>query len=117
RLEQRLAQLADIRSDYLNQRARRQSLQAELDRKLAEAADRDALLAEIEALNRSWHDEGLPFFQAFLEAMGGALAELPDYVTQYPSALNQERLNVIFTVREAELNAFLRDKDPLFHDF
>lgn len=116
-LAQRLDQLDDIKADYLNQRARRQSLQAELDRMLAEAADKEALLAEIEALNRSWHDEGLPLFQSFLEAMGGALAELPDYVTRHPDALKQERLQVIFTVREAELNAFLREKNPLFHDF
>lgn len=116
-LEQRLAELTEIKTDYLNQRVRLQSLQAELDRKLAEAADRDALLAEIEALNRSWHDEGLPLFQSFLDAMGGALAELPDYVTAYPHALTQERLNVIFTVRDEELNAFLRDKNPLFHHF
>lgn len=116
-LEQRLDELAEIKTDYLNQRARVQSLKAELDRKLAEAADREALLAEIEALNRSWQDDGLPFFQSFLDAMGGALAELPDYVTMYPDALAQERFTVVFTVREEELNVFLRDKNPLFHDF
>ena len=116
-LQNRLQELADAKADYLRQRARRLALQAELDRKLAEAADREALIARMEALNRRWREEGLPYFQSFLEAMSGALAELPDYVGAHPDSLTQERRRVTFTVRERELNDFLRERNALFGEF
>jgi peptidoglycan hydrolase CwlO-like protein len=116
-LQERLRELEETKAEWLRQRERVIALQAELDRKLAEAADREAIIAQIEELNRLWQEEGLPYFQSFLEAMSGALAELPDYVNVYPDSLTQQRTRITFTVREGELNAFLRDKNPLFRQF
>jgi len=116
-LQNRVRELADTKADYLRQRSRLLALQAELDRKLAEAADREALIARMEELNRKWQEEGLPYFQSFLEAMSGALAALPDYVGAYPDSLTQERRRVTFTVRQRELNDFLRERNDLFREF
>jgi peptidoglycan hydrolase CwlO-like protein len=116
-LQERLQQLDEAKAEWLRQRERVIALQAELDRKLAEAADREAIIAQMEALNRFWQEQGLPYFQSFLEAMSGVLAELPDYVNVYPDSLTQQRTRITFTVRERELNAFLREKNPLFQEF
>lgn len=116
-LEERLAELADIKAAYENQRSRLLALQAELDRKLAEAEDREALIAVMEALHRQWQEDGLAYFQSFLFALGEALEALPDYVNAYPDSLAQNRLRVTFTVREEELNAFLQEKNELFREF
>lgn len=117
RLEARLAELAEAKAEFLRQRERLLSLQAELDRKLAEVADREKVEAEMAKLANRWQNEGLPYFQSFLEAMSGALVELPDYVNDYPDSFSQERRNVSFTVREQELNTFLRNRNALFNEF
>lgn len=116
-LEEQLRELAEAKADYLRQRARLIALQDELDRKLAEAADREALIAQMEALDRRWQEEGLPYFREFLAAMSGALEDLPAYVHEYPASLVQGRLRILFTVREEELNAFLRSRNDLFREF
>ena len=116
-LRQRQDELRVLKTDYLTQRERLIALQQELDRKLAEVENKEALLAEIEKLNEAWKNKGLPLFRQFLDAMSGAMVHLPDYLDDNPDALQQQRRTFLFTIRETELNTFLRKQNPLFERF
>lgn len=116
-LTERHAELQKLKASYLAQKDRIETLQAELDRKLQAVEDAEALLASMEALNQAWRNEGLPVFRQFLDAMSSAMLRLPDYFSENEDALKQRGRTFTFTIREAELNEFLRKHDELFERF
>ena len=116
-LEERNRQLSEIKSRFLAQRVRLVALQQELDAKLEQLDDKEAILGQMDALSRAWHEEGLPLFRRFLQAMSEAMQELPDYIATYDDSLEVNGNRYTFVIRDEELNPFLRSRNELFDSF
>jgi len=118
KLVQQKTELTEVKQAFLDQRERLAKLQSELDKKLAEQANKDALVAQIEQLNNEWRNNGLPVFRQFLQTMTDAMANLPDYLSDNESALETvDRKNFLFHIEEQALNRFLRTPDNPFERF
>ena len=111
--------LQTLKAQFLAQRIRVTRLQQELDDKLAQVSDEDKqmVLAEMDALSRAWHEQGLPVFRQFLGAMSEVMLELPDYMAQYPESYTVKSGVVSFLIEERNLNPFLQSKNELFEHF
>ncbi len=117
-LLQQRTELVEVKQAFLEQRDRVAKLQAELDQKLAEQANRDELIAQIEQLNNEWRTNGLPVFRQFLQAMTDAMANLSEYLLDNENALEAvDRKNFLFHIEEDALNRFLREQDDVFEQF
>lgn len=118
-LELERNELQTLKAEFLAQRIRVTRLQQELDEQLAQVseADKQTVLAEMDALSRAWHEQGLPVFRQFLGAMSEAMLELPDYLAQYPESYTVKSGVVSFLIEERNLNPFLLSKNSLFEHF
>jgi hypothetical protein len=112
------ADLVAVKQAFTQQRERLVKLQAELDKKLAEQANKDVLLAQIEQLNKEWRTDGLPLFREFLQAMTEAMSNLTGYLTENEDAIEPiNRNTLLFQIEQDSLNRFLRQENPIFDHF
>lgn len=111
------SELRVLKAQFIAQRIRVVQLQEQLDSKLAVLDNKEEVLAQIDELSKAWRKDGLPLFQQFLQAMSEALLDLPEYITDNEDSLEQQGTKFIFHIKEEELNAFLRSKNPIFEQF
>ncbi|GIQ67980.1 hypothetical protein XYCOK13_08040 [Xylanibacillus composti] len=114
-LRQTELELAFLRHSLLEQRQRVIALQAELDERLAEQAEAQAVLAQIEALTEDWDRIGLPMFNRYMSTLAKAMETLPSFVQAHPDHLSKGRGSTFsFYMTDDELNQFLQEFDPMF---
>lgn len=116
-LDRQSAELAQTKSDLLSERERVTALQEEVDRSVANSSDPEKLKQMIEQLGSFWSDVGLAGVRKYFKALDQAMKEFPDYLKQYDGSLATNGINYTLTVKEEDLNAFLRSKNELFNNF
>jgi peptidoglycan hydrolase CwlO-like protein len=113
------ARLRQTEADYLAQRDRLQKLQDELDRQLAGNAEAQTVMKRIESVTAEWQQRGIPLFRKYFDALAEAMKGLPELATASPDGktrLTLDGLNATFSITDADLNDFLRSRNPLFRD-
>lgn len=117
-LEMHSGQLQRTIAEYEKQRERLVAIQEELDRQLAEMPEelRTAELAQIAAATRTWEEEGIPVFEQVMNALSLAMTELPSVLSD-PAFLTVNGSNMEVRITDEHLNAFLKERDPLFEQF
>ncbi|MCD1261526.1 hypothetical protein B5M42_022240 [Paenibacillus athensensis] len=93
---------------YLKQRERLVSLQAELDRELAENKEAQAIMQRIQALNDQWQHQGLPLFQQYFNGLSVAFMDLPKLLADGSRLDMSSFKNPVFTLTDSDFNAFLQ---------
>ncbi|WP_068696472.1 hypothetical protein [Paenibacillus yonginensis] len=116
-LEQLSADLIKTKADLVAQRERAVALQAEVDRSVESSKDPEKLKQMIEDLGNFWNDVGLTEVRKYFKALDQAMKDFPDFVKQYDGSLATNGLNYTLTIKEEDLNAFLRSKNTLFNNF
>jgi hypothetical protein len=113
------ARLKQAEADYLAQRDRLLKLQEELDRQLAGNAEAQAVMKQIESVTAQWQQRGIPLFRKYFDALAEAMKGLPELAAASPDGktrLTLDGLNATFAITDADLNDFLRKRNPLFRD-
>lgn len=107
--------LAEVKFSYLAQLEERLRLKGELESGLAGHADAEEIRRQITQLAERWESEGLPLFRDYFRHLAGAMKDLPEIVSSNPNHLTRQKgTTFLFKITDAELNRFLRSKDPLF---
>lgn len=110
-------ELEFLRHTLLEQRQRVLALQTELDDRLAEQAEAQAVLAQISSLIEEWDLVGLPMFNRYMNALAKAMENLPTFVQNHPDHLKKGKGSTVsFYMTDDELNQFLQDDDPMFQN-
>jgi hypothetical protein len=109
--------LAEIERSLLTQRERIVKLQAEVDGALASSGDEARLRLLIEELLLYWQNTGLVEVKRYFRALGEAMTELPAWLSGNKQLLEIDGFNYTLRLPAEELNGFLREQDPLFHQF
>jgi hypothetical protein len=112
--------LRQSEADYLAQRDRQIKLQEDLDKQLAGNAEAQAVMTRIAELNSLWQTKGIPLFRTYFGALADAMKGLPELASSKTpdgkSRLSLNGLSASFQLTDADLNDFLRSKNPLFRD-
>lgn len=112
--------LRQSEAEYIAQRDRLVKLQEDLDRQLAGNAEAQAVMKRITELNDLWQTKGIPLFRTYFNALAEAMKGLPQLASAKTpdgkSRLTLDGLNASFQLTDADLNDFLRTKNPLFRD-
>ncbi|GGA20701.1 coiled-coil domain-containing protein [Paenibacillus physcomitrellae] len=116
-LDKMSADLVKTKTDLQSEKARVVALQEEVDRSVASSKDPEKLKQMIDELGTFWNDVGLAEVRKYFKALDQAMKDFPDYVEQYNGSLATNGLNYTLTIKEENLNAFLRSKNALFNNF
>lgn len=116
--------LQQTKQRFIEQRAKLAALQEEVDKQLAsQEAQAVSLQQQMLDLNRLWHEQGLPQFKIYLRALALAMQDLPRVISGEDSSLQGKKislfdngLNSTFQLTDAELNDYLRSKNPLLQN-
>lgn len=113
------AKLKQAEAEYLAQRDRLIRLQDELDRQLAVSPEAQEVMKRIETVTTTWQQRGIPLFRSYFGALSEAMKALPELATKGPDGkprLSLDGLNATFAISDADLNDFLRAREPIFRD-
>jgi hypothetical protein len=106
------SELKATRLSYEDQRKQLLALQEEVTRKLAALPNKDAVAAQMSALNKSWESEGRPLFKQYFAELSRAMQKLPELISATPNALTIKGFTYTFQIRDSELNAFIHAQSP-----
>lgn len=109
-------ELSTVRTQLIDQRDRLKRLQQKLDADLSASSDPKAMNALIQEFTTYWQNVGLYEVRHYFRALANAMNKLPDFVKNSGS-LSIEGTNYTITVKEEQLNQFLREQDPMFETF
>ena len=117
-VEQRtLAQdLNQVKAQLLEQRERILRLEAQLQTSVANSNDPAAMQQLIQEFTQYWQSVGLFEVKHYFRSIAKAMQTLPDFVSKNGN-LVANGLEYTLTIKDSELNQFLREQDPLFNDF
>ncbi|GIP20498.1 hypothetical protein [Paenibacillus sp. J22TS3] len=115
--DQALAELAELKANLLTQRERVQKLQASVDGSLKGRSDAERLRALIAEMNAYWNNVGLFEVRRHFKALASAMTDLPDFLKENGNQITASGTNYTITIKQEDLNTFLRTKDELFNQF
>jgi len=106
-------QLQKTKAEYLVQKERIVTLQAELDALLADSGKREELQKQIDALNEQWKSKGLPLVDRYLTELGESMNSFSELLSS--DNFRMTSLNTAtFEITDKQLNSFLRSKNHIF---
>jgi hypothetical protein len=109
--------LAEIEETLRRQRERAALLKAEVDELLASSGDIDRLRLLIAEWIGWWENTGLPEVERHFRALADAMNNLPAWLLEQQGLVKQSGFTYTVRLPEADLNAFLREQNPLFQHF
>ncbi|PDO11171.1 MAG: hypothetical protein BLM47_02910 [Candidatus Reconcilbacillus cellulovorans] len=112
--EKRLAEIERLKAERVRQRDRLRELEEAIRRQLETAANAEALKRQMEQLNKLWDEKGKPKFQTYFEALAKAMQNTQQLFGRAETSVQQFRMTA--TWRDAGINAFLRESDPIFSE-
>ncbi|MEB3100655.1 hypothetical protein [Ferviditalea candida] len=113
-LEANRTRLNTVKQQLLDQRKRLVALQKQLDAELASRKDAEAIKRQIQEVNTSWEQKGLPVFKTYLQALSDAMDHFPKFISTYKDSLTMDGFNYSLEIQDQQLNEFLRNENPLF---
>lgn len=116
-LENDRAQLAATKAAYEAEKARKLEAQREVDRLLAENAERDKLEQDLQRVRGEWEHQGLPLFKRYFDALAKAMPQFPKLLSQSQGSVTMKGLNPTVEVSDDALNRFLHDQDETLRNF
>ena len=117
RLIQEEKRLAELEDTLRRQRERAMRLKAEVDEILASSGDIERLRLLIAEWLAWWENTGLPEVERHFRALAEAMENLPGWLAERKDLVKQSGFTYTVRLPEADLNEFLRNQNPLFHDF
>ena len=115
-LDQTSRELEQIKQRLLQQRERLVALQQSVESSISSSADPEKLRQMIQELTSYWQNVGLHEVRRYFKALSQAMANFSDYLKDYGDSLTSVKGGYILTIREKELNQFLRNKNKLLGD-
>lgn len=109
-------ELSTVRAQLIEQRDRLKKLQQKLDSDIAASSNPKAMNALIQEFTAYWQNVGLYEVRHYFQALASAMNKLPDFVKN-SGGLTIEGTNYTITIKEEQLNQFLREQDPMFETF
>ena len=109
--------LAEIEENLRRQRERVLRLRAEVDDILATSGDSDRLRLLIAEWIAWWENTGLPEVERHFRALAAAMEGLPGWLAERKDLVKSSGFTYTVRLPEEDLNAFLREQNPLFNDF
>jgi peptidoglycan hydrolase CwlO-like protein len=112
-LSRQREELQRTKNDYLAQKERIVTLQAELDTLLAASGNRDEYVRQIGQLNEQWKTVGIPLFDRYLTQLGVSFKRFSELLST--DSFKMTSLNTAdFDITDKQLNDFLRSTNHLF---
>jgi peptidoglycan hydrolase CwlO-like protein len=115
-LNQTNQELESMKQQLLQQRERLVALQQSVESSISSSADPEKLRQMILELTSYWQNVGLYEVRRYFKVLSEAMANFPDYLKDYGDSLTSFKGGYILTIREKELNQFLRSKNKLLSD-
>ena len=109
--------LGEIEDNLRRHRERVLALRAEVDEILASSGDIERLRLLIAEWIAWWENSGLPEVERHFRALADAMENLPGWLAERTDLVKAAGLSYTVRLPEAELNAFLREQNPLFEHF
>jgi len=109
-------ELENMKQRLLQQRERLIALQQSVENSISASADPEKLRQMIQELTNYWQNVGLYEVRRYFKVLSDAMANFPDYLKDNGDSLTSFKGGYILTIREKELNQFLRSKDKLLSD-
>lgn len=109
--------LGEIEDTLRRQRERAAQLKAEVDDILSSSGDIDRLRLLIAEWIGWWENTGLPEVERHFRALAEAMEHLPSWLLEQKDLVKQSGFTYTVRLPEADLNAFLREQNPLFEHF
>jgi hypothetical protein len=109
--------LGEIENNLIRQRERVRRLRAEVDEILAASGDIERLRLLIAEWIAWWEHTGLPEVERHFRALADAMENFPGWLAERSDLVKRSGFTYTVRLPEADLNAFLRDQNPLFEHF
>lgn len=109
--------LRDIENRLRGQRERVLRLRAEVDAILSSSGDIERLRLLIAEWIAWWENTGLPEVERHFRALADAMENLPGWLAERSDLVSRSGFTYTVRLPEADLNAFLREQNPLFEHF
>ncbi|WP_260866874.1 hypothetical protein [Paenibacillus sp. Y412MC10] len=116
-MEKKTADLEEMKSNLIEQRARVSALQQKVDQGIASNSDPEALKKMIEEFTLYWENVGLNEVKTYFNALASAMNDLPEFIQNQDGAIRTNGTTYNIDIKEDDLNAFLRSKNDLFKQF
>ncbi|WP_235440420.1 hypothetical protein [Paenibacillus sp. DMB20] len=111
------AQLAEVKGNLVNQRARVVALEKQVNGALAASGKPEAMARLIEEFTLYWENVGLYEVKRHFQALANAMNHLPDFIQSSKNMLKTNGREYTINIHEDDLNEFLRSEDELFNSF
>ncbi|TDF96703.1 hypothetical protein [Paenibacillus piri] len=112
--------LQQTKERYIVQKEKLVQLQKQLDEDLAKQSEAAAIIQQMANLTVQWQEKGIPLFKMYFQAMGKAMKQLPEIISDTSNGKNNHLiingLQYTFQITDQELNQFLRGKNELFRN-
>jgi len=109
--------LEEIERDLRLQRERVIRLRAEVDGIINASGDSERLRLLIAEWLAWWENTGLPEVERHFRALADAMESLPGWLAERKDLVKQSGFTYTVRLPEDDLNAFLREQNPLFESF
>lgn len=109
-------ELTQVRLDLEAQRERMLQMKQSLDQDVANSSDPEAMQKLIQEFTKYWQSVGLFEVKHYFQAIAQAMQKLPDFVKENGN-LKSNGLEYTLTIKDEELNQFLREQDEMFDQF
>lgn len=110
-------ELGAVLSKLQEQRTRVLALQSDINNQLTHSTDADKLKALIDELTSFWQNIGMYEVRSYFQALADTMQDLPSLIKNTKDALVINGLNYTITLKEDDLNQFLRNKNEMFQNF
>jgi len=107
-------ELNELKSRLVAQRNRVAALQSEVQSELDQSGNREQLQSMIQDLIAHWQSSGIEAVQTYFRALAAAMKDFPELLDNHRENIVIDGFNYTVQIKETDLNAFLRQKNPLF---
>lgn len=109
-------ELTQVRTNLEEQRERMLQLKEDLNLDVANSSDPEAMQKLISEFTKYWQSVGLFEVRHYFQAIAQSMQKLPDFVKENGN-LKGKGLEYTLSIKDEELNAFLRKQDEMFNQF
>ncbi|MEN1988726.1 hypothetical protein [Paenibacillus hubeiensis] len=117
RISETTDELNVLKAGLQNQRKRVAALQNEVDGELAKSDNAAAIQKLMEELTNYWENIGIYEVKRYFKALAAAMQNLPQFIQEQNGGISTTGTTYTIRIGQDELNAFLREQDPIFENF
>lgn len=105
-----------VKEELISQRDRLVKMESALSSSVSASSDPEAMQLLIQEFTSYWQSVGMFEVKHYFRAIAQAMQKLPDFITQNGNLVSNG-LHYTLTIKDSELNQFLREQDSMFKDF